>query len=194
MRLVSGQTVERQAIVMLFGNGHRDRRIVAQIAAKYDHSKTILTPQLPHTPGPAVIATLAALVDQTLATTYAIVIDREHLAKLNEKLAEHAFKVLDREQLADGLIKMKCERGPKTITLYIATLGLTPNGHIEENLAKLIELTTGQKVQPTKKEINNWLRKHHTRDADLVANAPLPHLTQAFPTLTHLLQTLKQDP
>ena len=194
MKIISSGYIEKYTAIILFGNGYRDRRIIGKIASKYNHFKTLLDPSLPHLTGSAVLRQLIELIEETPASIYIIVIDREHFEELMNKLPTYAFRVPEQENLADGLIKITCERGPRKITLYIATLGLTEKGCIEENLAQLIELVKGEKVKPEKHIINTWLAKNKIKDYELIDSASINQLKRAFPAITQLLEILKQDP
>jgi len=201
MRVVKGEKAEETFAILLIGDGRREERIISTLSEGYNHSKLLLIPTIGVRTGLTnVVDTLAWLTVNTRVKIYAVVIDKEHVETIDDvklKLTEYGFSVDTLNKVANGLWKIKCSKGPKSVTLYLATTGLTPKGHIEENIAELIKLLYGETVKPDKAGINEWLRRHNLRDQELVKEAlkrrRIKELKQAFPRLTALMEIMAKN-
>ncbi len=195
MRLVSAISVKEPVPIVLFANGRRDERIFRGIASKYNHKKTLLSPQIPRVTGLAILETFARLVEMTEVTVFVIIIDREHIReeeRLLYWLNGYGFKARIVSK-RNSLLKMICERGPKSVVLYIVLLGYTEKGNIEENLSELIKLISGEEVKPDKVSIASWLKKKRMRDVDVVMRASKSQLEKAFQPIIDLLRELERN-
>lgn len=198
MNVIEGELTPAAHAYALIGNGRRDIRILKAIAEKYDHSKTLRAPQPPISPGTGltiVARSLAKLMDQVAVSRYLIIIDREHaksLQEAEEKLREHGVNITSAEKLTEGSWLLKAKRDSRKAEVYLAVMG--EHKSIEENIAKLIELTYSERVKADKSEIRSWLRRHSLRDIDLVKEAGKQEVEAAFPALTRALKKIASDP
>lgn len=198
MRVVESETTHSVHAYVITGNGSRDLRVLKVSAEKYNHSKTLKVPQTPikrETGLTALIRTIATLADKPIQVSkYLAIIDKEHVNSLQDVIDElnrFGFKVTSVEELVTWLWLLSVRRGPKNLNIYFAVLGTRKR--IEENLAKLIELTYGEKVPGSKEAVNKWLKEHGLEDIDLVRKASKNQLEKAFPTVIQALKKLASD-
>jgi len=197
MRVSEGEATPKVHAYILTGNGSRDIRVVKATAEKYDHSKVLKVPQTPlkGTGLASVAKAVATLMSKRVGVSrYLIVIDREHVKSFKEvmkKFTEYGLEVKSTEELAEWSWVLKVRRGSREADVYVAVLGV--RRRIEENLAKLIELTCGEKVEGSKKAVGKWLRKNKLEDTDLVRKASKQQVEEALPTLTKALKELASD-
>jgi len=204
MQIIRGQTPTKaeNTIVTLFGNGTRDERILETTAQKLDpeqEPKALLIPQTPRRTGlESTIDTLSTLISLRIITkTYTIIIDREHIQnqeQIKQTLEEHGFQIKQLKNITENLYKITCTKGPKEIDIYLTLIGLSPKGNIEEHLAKLINLTHNQNIEPTKEAINKWLKEHNETIENLIRRANHTQLKNALTPLYNLIKILRQDP
>ncbi|RLF20238.1 MAG: hypothetical protein DRM97_07820 [Thermoprotei archaeon] len=205
MKVIRGQHVEstQNTIIALTGNGASEGRVLTALAEKLDppeEPKIILMPQTSGRTGlEPTIDTLAGLIVTGLVTkTYAIVIDKEHLKEepedhIREALQDHGFTIHNFIKLSDDLYRITCIKGEQ-LDIYIATLGITPKGNLEEHLAELIKLRYGEQVEPDKRAISRWLRQNQKKLEDLIREATRNQLQRALKPLYQLIETLRKDP
>ncbi len=198
MRVVRGEHTTITHAYVLTGNGSRDIRVLSALAEKYDHSKILKTPQTPIKTGTGltvVARALATLLNMRITVNrYLVLIDREHVESIREaerKFMEYGLEIIGTEELAEGSWMFKVKKGIKEANIYMVLLGTRKR--IEENIAKLILLVYGEKVEENKEAVNNWLRKHKLEDTDLVRKATRNQLEKAFPTLTKALEKLASN-
>jgi hypothetical protein len=84
-----------------------------------------------------------------------------------------------------------CSVGRREVLIYAAILGEKKS--IEENIAKLIELELGRKIDPKKNAIRRVLRKHKVDIGSLVMRARSSNLTAAFPSLSLMLMKIERN-
>ncbi len=189
-------------LIIIYGDGSRERRLVPAIARKLGFTKDYAEPQIP---GPtiglgAAVDAIAALLDMKAAPRYyLIVIDKEHVPRehaIREELEKRGFTSIHVEPVhQDYAWRISCKRGAKETTIYIAAMGTQRAPHIEGNLSKLILLAYGEHVEPTKEAIKNWLKERGKRDKDLVEEAPKNKVEEAFKPLAETLATItREDP
>lgn len=188
MRVVRGEHTTITHAYVLTGNGSRDIRVLSALAEKYDHSKILKTPQTPVKTGTGltvVARALATLLNMRITVNrYLVLIDREHVESIREaerKFMEYGLEIIGTEELAEGSWMFKVKKGIKEANIYMVLLGTRKR--IEENIAKLILLVYGEKVEENKEAVNNWLRKHKLEDIrDLVRKATRNQLEKASNT------------
>jgi len=183
-------------LILLFGNGHRDRRITKAVLRKLRFREELYEPQIP-APGSlrAVVEQASLLLDKSeaLEHTMLIVVDREHIAceEALTKLFREYFSLLKMEQLCEGYSwRLECRRGPRHTIIYVVAMGLSRRKCIEENLAKLIELTYGESIEADKRSLREWLRRRELSDMELVEKAPIKAVREAFKSLACVLDEL----
>lgn len=194
MRLVKGGLVGRFAAILLLGNGTRDERIIGEVMSKFNHKKTILLPTIPRRTGiEAIIDQLTILSTTTRVNTYIVVLDKEHLRSVKEvesSLKRHGFSISRIEDLGSDALVIECVRGGRKVVVYVALVGLSDRGCIEECLAGLIKLIYGEDVEPTKESLSKWLSSHDMSDRDIVSRASKEQLRRVFPGLLRVIEVL----
>jgi len=198
MRVVEGDTAHLVHAYIITGNGSRDLRILKAIAEKYDHSKTLRVPQTPIRVETGLIAlarTIVTLADKPVRISkYLAIIDREHVSSLKDVInvfKKFGLEIISVKEIVAWMWLINVRRGPKNLNIYLAVLGIRQR--IEENLARLIELIHGERVEGTKEAVNKWLKEHGLEDIDLIREAPKKHLEEAFPTIVRALKDLITD-
>jgi len=182
---------------VLTGNGVREHRILEAAVLKFNHTKILKIPQtgLGRPTGlEGVTRALAEVIEKVNVRRFLILIDKEHVTNLNEvlnKLRSHGFEILRIEELDTNCWRIKARRGHREAILYLAVLGIKKS--IEENLAKLIEITHYEQVEPAKETVYGWLRRRGIRDKDLIQQASKKSFRLAFPQLAKALEELAND-
>ena len=204
MHIIRGQlpTKPENIIITLFGNGIRDQQILETTAKRLDpkeEPKAILIPQIPRKTGlEGTTDTLSTLLTTRITTkTYTIIIDREHVENENhikQTLQTHGFQIKQLKNITENIYEITCTKGPKTITLYLTLTGLTPKGNIEEHIAKLIELTYNQQIEPTKQAINKWIKNHNKTIRDIIKETSKTNIEKALKPIHNLIKIIRQDP
>ena len=190
MKLAMTQVAGDVAGFIIFGNGRYDKeRIVAPIAEKLDHHKTILAPQKAPALGlRRAIETAAELIGKFAKDTI-IIIDREHIESRNihEVLKEYFSEVKILAQ-SENLLQLQVTRGPKTAKLHIAIMGNRQIPKIEANIATLIGQALNMNIPPEKNAIRRTLREQGLRIRDLIRATSISKLEE---TLGNIIAALK---
>ncbi|KKM91396.1 hypothetical protein LCGC14_1228940 [marine sediment metagenome] len=134
------------------------------------------------------------------------IIDGEHIEKNAAiEIQEHleSLGIFINEILPlQGAILIKCKSGPYEIILFCIILG--PEVFIEEEVARLMELKLGVKIdlsrkgEPTgrkaiKKQIKQILRERSIGIEELVKNTGKPKLNDVFPNICAVLKKIEEE-
>lgn len=74
------------------------------------------------------------------------------------------------------------------------TFRIWRKGNLEENISELIELTHGESVRSSKRDINNWLKAKNLDLKTLILKSSRENIEEAFPSWAGLLRELMRDP
>jgi len=191
-------------IGVLTGNGRREHRILKAIAKKYDGSEKLLYfPRRPgYLPGAklSVLRVVKVYVSRYKINNFLCLIDKEHFTgtdiekEVEEKIREFGIEVTQIQRFnanTENAIYLNGIVGTRNFTLWMIIAG--KEKCMEENLAKLIEIKFGEKIEPTKSNITEALRKHDMDTEKLLASASIEQLKQSFPALNFVLSRLESN-
>lgn len=65
--------------------------------------------------------------------------------------------------------------------------------NVEENIVKLIEKCYGEKLEASKSEIKNWLRRKNQSDRDLIEKSSKEALEESFPGIVTVIKSFVED-
>jgi len=207
MKLVSElkESGNKSIIVVLAGNGRTEQRVLKSLAEKYDGSRKLLFfPRTPFhfRPGSGLKALKAVKIysSRYKITRALFIVDKEHLGKekSNKKisLTLKSFgisvrKIESFQKFGHEAMLIRCSVGRRGVLIYAAILGEKKS--IEENIAKLIELELGRKIDPKKNVIRRVLREHKIDIGSLVMKARSSNLMSAFPSLSLVLTKIEKN-
>ena len=191
-------------IGVLTGNGRREHRILKAIAKKYDGSEKLLYfPRRPgYLPGAklSVLRVVKVYVSRYKINNFLCLIDKEHFTgtdiekEVEEKIREFGIEVTQIQRFnanTENAIYLNGIVGTRNFTLWMIIAG--KEKCMEENLAKLIEIKFGEKIEPTKSNITEALRKHDMDTEKLLASVSIEQLKQSFPALNFVLSRLESN-
>jgi len=191
-------------IGVLTGNGRREYRILKAIAKKYDgNEKLLYFPRRPgYLPGAklSVLRVVKVYVSRYKINNFLCLIDKEHFTgtdiekEVEEKIREFGIEVTQIQRFnanAENAIYLNGIVGTRNFTLWMIIAG--KEKCMEENLAKLIEIKFGEKIEPTKSNITEALRKHDMDTEKLLASVSIEQLKQSFPALNFVLSRLESN-
>jgi len=191
-------------IGVLTGNGRREYRILKAIAKKYDGSEKLLYfPRRPgYLPGAklSVLRVVKVYVSRYKINNFLCLIDKEHFTgtdiekEVEEKIREFGIEVTQIQRFnanTENAIYLNGIVGTRNFTLWMIIAG--KEKCMEENLAKLIEIKFGEKIEPTKSNITEALRKHDMDTEKLLASVSIEQLKQSFPALNFVLSRLESN-
>ena len=191
-------------IGVLTGNGRREYRILKAIAKKYDGSEKLLYfPRRPgYLPGAklSVLRVVKVYVSRYKINNFLCLIDKEHFTgtdiekEVKEKIREFGIEVTQIQRFnvnTENAIYLNGIVGTRNFTLWMIIAG--KEKCMEENLAKLIEIKFGEKIEPTKSNITEALRKHDMDTEKLLASVSIEQLKQSFPALNFVLSRLESN-
>ena len=191
-------------IGVLTGNGRREHRILKAIAKKYDGSEKLLYfPRRPgYLPGAklSVLRVVKVYVSRYKINNFLCLIDKEHFMgtdiekEVEEKIREFGIEVTQIQRFnanTENAIYLNGIVGTRNFTLWMIIAG--KEKCMEENLAKLIEIKFGEKIEPTKSNITEALRKHDMDAEKLLASVSIEQLKQSFPALNFVLSRLESN-
>jgi hypothetical protein len=190
----AGGAAEPLAYV-LTGDGVTDEKVLGALCEKYDHSFVLAAAGAPlrRSTGLAVVDSLAFLFEKIVREriTVLVLLDREHLTGVEDfvnRLRERGFRVVSEERCGhEGCLLVTVERGGKRGVVVLSVQGREKC--IEEDLAELVRLIAGERVEP--EEVHEWLKARGYRVSDLIRRASANALEEAFPALTSALKALR---
>lgn len=187
---------------VLTGNGKREFKVLRIIAKKYNGQRRIL--YFPKRPGYRFGGGLSVLqVVKIYASKYNIknflcLIDREHFAEADVKkeiektLREFGVNVNQVQKIPINNEDALLIEGAVGIHNFILWTAITGKEKcIEEDIAKLIEIERGLKVEPTKNGVTQAFKEHNIDIEQLMASASLKNLKTSFPALSLVLSRLE---
>ena len=191
-------------IGVLTGNGRREYRMLRAITKKYDGSEKLLYfPRRPgYLPGAklSVLQVVKVYVSKYKINNFLCIIDKEHFTEtdiekeVKEKIREFGIEVTQIQMFdanTENAIYLNGTVGPHNFILWMVIAG--KEKCIEEDLAKLIEIKFGDKIEPTKSNIIKALRRYNVDTEKLMASASIEQLRQSFPALDFVLSRLEPN-
>jgi len=133
------------------------------------------------------------------------IVDGEHIKEnaaieIQEHLEAKGISVIEVLPL-QGAVLIKCRTGPYSVILFCIILG--PEVFIEEEVAKLVELKLGVKIdlsrkresagrKTIKKQIKQVLREKRKTIEELVMNTGITKLEEIFPNICAVLKKIEE--
>jgi len=190
-----------RAIIAVFGDGKLDIKVFELVATRLNHgTHKIVQVLLRGGKGlKGVVETLARLLDARIKPrTFIAVLDREHVESVDQLkrvlTMEYGFEIKELELVGENVYKVECSRGPAEVTIYLALLGLSEKGMLEEHIAELVKTVYKVDVEPKKKSLRRWLRKNGIELEELIKRAPLDSIRDALRPLYDLIVAVEGDP
>jgi len=207
--LIVAETVKGlngKAMTAVFtGNGRRERYVLESMAKKFNGTdKVLLLSKVPFhfrpSPGLSALKATKIYVSKYGIRRILFLVDKEHFhqkdvgKELDGALKGFGIGVQNIESpegleqkalIVNGLV------GFRQVTIYVVVLG--EEKRLEENIANLVELELGIKVEPNKEEIHTVLHKCKSNIHILVEKAQKKILTEAFPALTFILKEIEKN-
>jgi len=134
------------------------------------------------------------------------IVDGEHIKEnatieIQEHLESKGISVIEVLPL-QGAFLIKCRTGPYNVILFCIILG--PEIFIEEEVAKLVEMTLGVKIdlsrkrepegrKTIKKQIKQVLREKGISIEELVRNTGITKLEEIFPNICAVLKKIEEE-
>ncbi|MEM2994464.1 MAG: hypothetical protein QXI91_00395 [Candidatus Bathyarchaeia archaeon] len=192
----------KMVIGVLTGNGKREFKVLRAVAKKYDGTKKILYfPRLPgyrFGSGLSVLQIVKIYVSKYNIRSFLCLIDKEHFTQaevemeVKEKLRKFGVEVNQVQKFPVNSENTLCINGTvgnRSFILWIAITG--KEKCIEENIAKLIEVKFGVKIEPTKNGVAEALKKRDVDEEQLITKTNKRNLKASFPALDFVLSHLE---
>jgi len=195
-----------ESIIAVFtGNGRTELHILVPLAQKYNGNKKVLF--LPKPPihlrpdvGLSALKALKTYLDKYRIAHTLFLVDKEHFdQKEVDKEIDGALRsfgidvqnIESPEKLWENALIINGLVGHREVIIHAVVLG--KKKCLEEDIAKLVELELGIKVEPSKKVIRTLLHKHGLDICTLVEKAHKKTITRAFPALTFILKEIEKN-
>jgi len=193
--------VSEGAVIAIFGDGRLDMKVFELVVTRLNHgTHKIVQVLLRGGKGlKGVVETIAKLLDARVKPrTFIAVLDREHVESVDQLkkvlTREYGFEIKELELVGENVYKVKCSRGPVEVTVYLALLGLSERGMLEEHIAELVKAIYKVDVKPTKESLRRWLRERGIELEELIKRAPLDSVRDALRPLYDLIAAVERDP
>jgi hypothetical protein len=194
-----GSVDVRYATISLSGDGRREQAVLKAFAERYNGNDFYL--QLP-SKGPRSVSgkrhnfNLVSFSALQAINTYAskikcyrylFLIDKEHVIAVRDfpqtiKKKLVGFSQVVVSTLGPQAFLVRCRLGLRDIIVHAVVCG--EQKCVEENIAELVFLELGVRVNPRKPDIDGVLRQRRLSLYELVKNAQLQNLKQSFSDLT----------
>jgi len=193
--------VSETAIIAIFGDGRLDTKVFELVATRLNHDTHKLVQVLLRGGKglKGVVETIAKLLDARVKPrTFIAVLDKEHVESVDQLkkvlTREYGFEIKELKLVGGNVYKVECSRGPAEVTVYLALLGLSEKGMLEEHIAKLVKAVYNVDVEPRKKSLRRWLRESGIELEELIRRAPLDSIRDALRPLYDLVAAVERDP
>ena len=199
----------RFATISLTGDGRREHPILMALAERYNGSGNVL--QLPAVVAPlghgnkkvgrfcgfSVLQAIPTYVTKFKYGKYLFLIDIEHFSdsenvrrEIEHELTGRGFAQIKINPIANQAFLIKCRHGFHEITIHTVIFGKEKN--IEENLAMLVFLEFGLRVESTKPAVDQVLRQKGINLYAFIKNARQNNVKRALPALAAAFESIEK--
>ncbi|MHA1488473.1 MAG: hypothetical protein ACTSRI_02325 [Promethearchaeota archaeon] len=210
MRLVDNLRGIESYYLIISGNGTFPEKVIFKNLCKkfngYDKAIFFINTPLKKRTGLAALNAVPLYPQKFRINSLIFILDGEHIKKdpkieVQKYLESIGIGITEFIHL-QGAFLMKCKSGPHDIVLYCIILG--PEVFIEEEVAKLIELNLGDKIdlsnkkelegrKSIKNQIKRVLREKRTNIEDLIENTDKKMLEKTFPNICAVLKKIEEE-
>jgi len=206
LKVVRNNVVDfERVIVAIFGDGRLDMRVFELTATRLNHgahkSVQMLSSRDKGLEGAVETLTSLLIHARVKPKTFIVVLDREHVESVDQLrdvlVRKYGFKIKTMEPVGEeggNVYKVKCAKGPLGVTIYIALLGLSERGMLEEHIAELGKVVYNVDVEPKKESLRRWMRESGIELEELIRRAPLDSIRDALRPLYDLIVAVEGDP
>ena len=196
--------------LIISGNGTFPESVIFKSLCKkfngYDKAIFSINTPLKKQTGLAALNAIPLISKKFLINSIIFIIDGEHIkenASIEIKKYLEALGVnINEFNPLEGAFLIKCRFGPYNITLYCIILG--PEVFIEEEVAKLIELKLGVRIdlsgkgdssgrKTIKNQIKQVLREKGKNIGELVVTTSKSKLEDVFPNICAVLKKIEEE-
>lgn len=194
-------------IIVLTGEGNRERHILTTLCPKYNgQSKCLWFPDVPRggkQTGKAALNIIDYYARKLKYERFLFLMDREHFYdSVEEQLRKHLEnKVKMRVEATHDLVSGKAflirgYAGGRMVQIWVAVQGRI---RLEDEMSDLIRLKFGEEVKPQKGEIRNFVKRAYPKMKSskhyqiLLERASKKYLEQALPGLCAALKRIEED-
>ncbi len=210
MKLVDNLKGIEAFYLIISGNGTFPERVIFKSLCKkyngYDKAIFSINTPLKKQTGLAALNAIPLYPKKFQINSIIFIVDGEHI-KENARVEIHEYLEtvglgINEFNPLEGAFLIKCKSGPYDITLFCIILG--PEVFIEEEVAKLIELKLGVKIdlsrkgepagrKSIKKQIKQVLRENRKKIEELVITTSKSKLEEVFPNICAVLKKIEEE-
>jgi len=201
----SGVVESERVIVAIFGDGRLDMRVFELTATRLNHGEhkivQMLSSREKGLEGAVETLTSLLIYARVKPKTFIVMLDREHVESVDQLrdvlVRKYGFEIKTMEPVGEeggNVYKVECTKGPLGVTIYIALLGLSEKGMLEEHIAELVKAVYKVDVEPKKESLRRWLRERGIELEELIKRAPLDSIRDALRPLYDLIVVAEGDP
>ncbi len=196
--------------LIISGNGTFPESVIFKSLCKkfngYDKAIFSINTPLKKQTGLAALNAIPLISKKFLINSIIFIIDGEHIkenarVEIKKYLETIGISINEFNPL-EGAFLIKCKSGPYNITLYCIILG--PEVFIEEEVAKLIELKLGVRIdlsgkgdssgrKTIKNQIKQVLREKGKNIGELVVTTSKSKLEDVFPNICAVLKKIEEE-
>ena len=196
--------------LIISGNGTFPESVIFKSLCKkfngYDKAIFSINTPLKKQTGLAALNAIPLISKKFLINSIIFIIDGEHIkenarVEIKKYLETIGISINEFNPL-EGAFLIKCKSGPYNITLYCIILG--PEVFIEEEVAKLIELKLGVRIdlsgkgdssgrKTIKNQIKQVLREKGKNIGELVVTTSKNKLEDVFPNICAVLKKIEEE-
>ena len=196
--------------LIISGNGTFPESVIFKSLCKkfngYDKAIFSINTPLKKQTGLAALNAIPLISKKFLINSIIFIVDGEHIkenARIEiKKYLETIGISINEFNPLEGAFLIKCKSGPYNITLYCIILG--PEVFIEEEVAKLIELKLGVRIdlsgkgdssgrKTIKNQIKQVLREKGKNIGELVVTTSKNKLEDVFPNICAVLKKIEEE-
>lgn len=209
MRLVESIKGIDSYYLIISGNGTFPESVIFKNLCKkfngYDKAIFSINTPLKKQTGLDALNAIPLLSEKFRINSIIFIVDGEHIKEnaaieIQEHLKAKGISVIEVLPL-QGAFLIKCKTGPYDVILFCIILG--PEVFIEEEVAKLVELKLGVKIdlsrkresagrKAIKKQIKQVLREKGISIEELVRNTGITKLEEIFPNICAVLKKIEE--
>lgn len=209
MRLVESIKGIDSYYLIISGNGTFPESVIFKNLCKkfngYDKAIFSINTPIKKQTGLDALNAIPLLSEKFRINSIIFIVDGEHIKEnaaieIQEHLKSKGISVIEVLTL-QGAFLIKCKTGPYDVILFCIILG--PEIFIEEEVAKLVELKLGVKIdlsrkrepegrKTIKKQIKQVLREKRKTIEELVMNTGITKLEEIFPNICAVLKKIEE--
>lgn len=210
MKIVDNLKGIESYYLIISGNGTFPESVIFKSLCKkfngYDKAIFSINTPLKKQTGLAALNAIPLISKKFLINSIIFIIDGEHIkenarVEIKKYLETIGISINEFNPL-EGAFLIKFKSGPYNITLYCIILG--PEVFIEEEVAKLIELKLGVRIdlsgkgdssgrKTIKNQIKQVLRENGKKIEDLVTTTSKSKLEEVFPNICAVLKKIEEE-